>query len=159
MRFVVTSVCVLLAGMVSLQAAEHEQLKAFPPAKEGMVRHVIVLPHKERGDDQNFSVELIAGKTMLTDGVNRMRLGYSIESRPLKGWGYTYYDVTGKGMAAGTLIAPPPGGKKVEAFVGGAPLKIRYNSRLPVVVYAPEGVEVRYRIWSAEAGWTPADKG
>ena len=52
-----------------------------------------------------------------------------------------------------------PGGKKVEAFVGGAPLKIRYNSRLPVVVYAPEGVEVRYRIWSAEAGWTPADKG
>jgi serine protease inhibitor ecotin len=27
---------------------------------------------------------------------------------------------------------------------------IRYNTRLPVVVYAPEGVEVRYRIWSAE---------
>jgi serine protease inhibitor ecotin len=26
---------------------------------------------------------------------------------------------------------------------------IRYNSRLPVVVYAPEGAEVRYRIWSA----------
>jgi ecotin len=27
---------------------------------------------------------------------------------------------------------------------------IRYNSRLPVVVYVPEGVEVRYRIWRAD---------
>ena len=85
MRFFVAGVCVLLAAVVSLRAAEHEQLKAFPQAKEGMVRHVIVLPHKERGDDQNFKVELIAGKTLLTDGVNRMRLGYKIESRPLKG--------------------------------------------------------------------------
>jgi ecotin len=24
-----------------------------------------------------------------------------------------------------------------------------YNSRLPIVVYAPEGFEVRYRIWQA----------
>jgi len=26
---------------------------------------------------------------------------------------------------------------------------IRYNSRLPVVIYSPEGVEIRYRIWEA----------
>ncbi len=26
---------------------------------------------------------------------------------------------------------------------------LRYNSKLPIVVYAPKDVEVRYRIWSA----------
>jgi ecotin len=26
---------------------------------------------------------------------------------------------------------------------------VRYNSKLPIVVYAPTDVEVRYRIWSA----------
>jgi ecotin len=28
---------------------------------------------------------------------------------------------------------------------------VRYNSKLPVVVYVPEGLEVRYRLWKAEA--------
>ncbi len=52
---------------------------------------------------------------------------------------------------AGTRIAVDPGAPKVERFValGGEPYLIRYNSRLPVVVYVPEGVEVRYRIWKA----------
>ena len=26
---------------------------------------------------------------------------------------------------------------------------LRYNSKLPIVLYVPKGVEVRYRIWSA----------
>jgi ecotin len=52
---------------------------------------------------------------------------------------------------AGTRMAVDPNAPKVNRFVtlGGEPRLIRYNSLLPVVVYAPEGVEVRYRIWSA----------
>jgi ecotin len=52
---------------------------------------------------------------------------------------------------AGTLMAVDPDAPRVDRFVtlGGEPFLIRYNSRLPVVVYVPEGVEVRYRIWSA----------
>ena len=51
---------------------------------------------------------------------------------------------------AGTLMAVDPKAPKVNRFIqmGGEPFLIRYNSRLPVVVYAPDGVEVRYRIWS-----------
>lgn len=54
---------------------------------------------------------------------------------------------------AGTLIAVDPNEPKVDRFValGGDPYVIRYNSRLPVVVYVPEGLDVRYRIWSAGA--------
>jgi ecotin len=42
---------------------------------------------------------------------------------------------------------------------GGAPYIIRYNSRLPVVVYVPAGVEVRYRIWTAGAEVKAIEKG
>ena len=131
-------------------AAVHPELKAFPVANDGMERFVIVLPDKDRGEDAGFKVELIPGKVMLTDGVNQMRHGTTIEPRPLKGWGYTYYEVTGQDIAMSTMMAVPEGGQKTEQFVPGTPLLIRYNSRLPIVVYAPEGYEVRYRIWAAD---------
>ena len=105
------------------------------------------------------TMELVAGQTMMTDGVNRMHLATKIESRPLKGWGYTFYEVTGRPIAASTRIAVPEGTPQKEAFVKGAPLMIPYNSRLPVVVYLPKGLEIRYRIWSAEPEFKPASKG
>lgn len=43
--------------------------------------------------------------------------------------------------------------------LGGDPYLVRYNSKLPVVVYVPEGVEVRYRIWSAGEGAEPIPEG
>ncbi len=138
-----------LAASLSAFGAEHPQLKAFPSAEEGMERFVIVLPHKERGEEEGFQVEIIVGKTMLTDGVNLLRLGNKIEPRPLKGWGYTYYKVTGPGVTASTLMAVPEGTPQVEKFVPATPLLIPYNSRLPVVIYVPKGLEVRYRIWTA----------
>lgn len=48
-----------------------------------------------------------------------------------------------------TMMAAPEGSEKVKKFVSGTPLLIRYNSRLPIVVYAPEGYEIKYRIWTA----------
>ena len=142
----------------SVFAAAHSELKAFPEAQEGMERLVIVLPHKERGEEDAFKVELIPGKKMMTDGVNLMRLGTTIAPKPLKGWGYTYYEVTGSDVAMSTRMAVPEGGKKVEKFVAGSPLFIRYNSRLPIVIYVPRGYSVQYRIWKAGEEKT-AEKG
>ncbi|MFO6217145.1 ecotin family protein, partial [Pseudomonas aeruginosa] len=44
-----------------------------------------------------------------------------------------------------------PGQKKEQRFIPvvGEGFLLRYNSKLPIVVYAPKDVEVRYRIWSA----------
>ncbi len=124
-----------------------------------MQRFVIVLPHKERGEEDAFTIELIAGKTMLTDGVNRMRLACTLEPRPLKGWGYTFYEVSGSDAVMSTLMAPPEGAPRVKAFVPGPSLKIRYNSRLPIVIYAPKDYELQYRIWKAPSTFNKADKG
>lgn len=130
-------------------AAEHPELKAFPTAADDMERFVIVLPDKDRGEESDFQVELIPGKVMLTDGVNLMRHGTAITPRPLVGWGYTYYEVTGQDVAMSTMMAAPEGAQATEQFVAGTSLLIRYNSRLPIVVYAPKGFDVRYRIWTA----------
>ena len=126
-------------------------MKAFPSADSGMVRHVLQLPKQE--DETAFKLELIAGKTVRVDAENRYFFGGKIEAENIQGWGYTLYRVSQLGPMAGTLMAIDPNTPKQDRFValGGEPYLIRYNSRLPVVVYAPEGVEVRYRIWSIES--------
>jgi ecotin len=143
----------LILGIVVQSAAVfasgHPELKPFPLAEEGFERFVIALPHKARGEEDTFRVEIIVGKEMLTDGVNLVRLGNTIEQRTLEGWGYSYYVVSGGANTISTMMAPPEGAPLVKTFVTGLPLHVRYNSRLPIVVYAPTGYEVRYRIWHA----------
>jgi len=156
-------IAVALAALLSLsttaRAAEHKYLKAFAPAAEGMERFVIELPHKERGEEDAFMVELIVGKEMQTDGVNRVRLGGELEAKPLEGWGFTFYVVSKLGPGATTLIGVPPGTKKVKQFVTGPTRKIPYNSRIPIVVYVPKGAELRYRIWKTSEKAEKAEKG
>ena len=137
----------------------HKNLKAFPAAANGMERHVIVLPHKERSEENAFKVELIAGKQMMTDGVNQVRLVANVEAKTLKGWGFTYYEVTKFGHAISTRIGVPPNTPKVKKFISGSPLIIPYNHRLPIVIYTPKGSEVRYRIWRAGEKFEVVKKG
>ena len=153
----------LISLMITLTSfslgADHPELKPFPKAKNGMERFVIVLPEKKRGEDAGFKVELIPGKTMMTDGVNNYFMGASLEPMNLKGWGYTFYEIKGRAAVGSTLIGVPPGQPQVKKFVAGQPLLISYNSRLPIVIYAPKGFEIKYRIWSASAKTQDAKKG
>ena len=89
MRNAFSAVALVAFALFSVSAfgAEHPELKVFPPAKDRVERFVIVLQHKERSEEESFQVEIIVGKEMLTDGVNRVRLGNTIEPRPLPGWG------------------------------------------------------------------------
>lgn len=131
-------------------AAAHPELKPYAEADEGMLRYVIELPKLE--DESLRKVELVVGKTVLTDGMNRHFFGGNITRETVMGWGYSYYELKTIGPMAGTLMAPMPDAPKVDTFV---PVRhdlglLRYNSKLPVVVYVPEGVEVSYRLWSTE---------
>ncbi|MSU37130.1 MAG: proteinase inhibitor I4 serpin [Pedosphaera sp.] len=114
-----------------------------------MVRHVLQLPKQD--DESAFKVELIVGKTVQVDAGNRYFFSGNIEVETIEGWGFPRYNVTKLGPMAGTRMAIDADAPKVNRFVtlGGEPLLIRHNSLLPIVVYAPEGVEVRYRMWRA----------
>ena len=155
----VFSIAVLsfVAAMSSVSAADN--MKAFPPAEKGMVRYVLQLPKQD--DEYAFKVELIVGKTVQLDAGNRYFFGGKIEDQNIEGWGFTRYVVSKLGPMGGTLMAVDPDAPNVPRFItiGGEPYLIRYNSRLPVVVYVPEGVEVRYRIWSATPDAKAIEKG
>lgn len=147
----------LIASTVSAQAADN--LKAFPPADQGMVRYMLQLPPQD--DESGFKVELMVGKTVQVDEKNKYFFGGTIEEETIKGWGFPRYVVSKLGPMAGTLMAIDPNAPKVARFItlGGGPHLIRYNSRLPIVVYVPEGVEVRYRIWTAGGEAKAMEKG
>jgi ecotin len=144
----------MLLGSSQIVLAD-DNLKAFPAAEAGMSRYVLSLPAKP--DESALQVELQIGKTVQADGQNRYFFAGQIEAQNIPGWGFTRYVVSTLGPMAGTLMAPVPGKPDVPRFVtlGGEPYLIRYNSKLPVVVYVPEGAEVRYRIWSAPADFQP----
>ena len=136
-----------------------DSLRAFPPAGQGMVRHVLELP--EQADESAFKVELIAGQTLELDEGNQYFLGGKFEAIPVEGWGYVRYVVSEVGPLAGTRMAIDPDAAKTARFIrlGGDPLLVHYNSRLPIVVYTPDGVEVRFRIWAASAETTVLPEG
>ncbi|KAB2638779.1 MAG: proteinase inhibitor I4 serpin [Verrucomicrobia bacterium] len=140
-------------------AAAADNMKAFPPAEEGMVRHVLSLP--PQADEAALKVELSLGKMVMTDSVNHYFFGGKIEVETIEGWGFDRYILKQLGPMAGTLMAPPPGAPKVERFItlGGDRDLVRYNSRLPLVVYVPKGVAVRYRIWHADREAKPVPEG
>jgi ecotin len=150
---------VALMCFTAIAVLAGDDLKAFPPAEKGMVRYVLQLP--EQKDESAFRVELIIGRTVRTDTVNRYFFGGRIEAQTIAGWGYTRYTLSDLGPMAGTLMAAAPDAPMTDRFItlGGEPYLIRYNSRLPVIVYAPEGAEVRYRIWSAGAETKAMEKG
>lgn len=149
MKHVILIIGLVVFFLADTTAVAIEPLDAFPAAAKGQERFVITLPEKEKGQEAQLQVELVAGKKMLVDGVNQVRLGSRIEPHSLKGWGYTFYEVTGTAEVVGTLMAPPEGAGQVMRFVAGSSLVVRYNSRLPIVIYAPAGYEIRYRIWQA----------
>jgi ecotin len=149
----------LLAFPVLALAAADPNMKAFPPAEAGMVRHVIALPAQP--DEAALKVELVIGQTVKTDAANRYFFGGKLQTETIQGWGFERYILRQLGPMAGTLMAVDPNAPKVDRFVtlGGEPQLLRYNSRLPLVVYVPAGVEVRYRVWRADPETKPAPQG
>lgn len=123
-------------------------LRPYPAATIDQKRHVITLP--TLADESSAKLEIIVGRTMKID-CNHHFFGGQIEERTAEGWGYNYYVLPDLGQGASTLMGCGNTSRR-DAFVTSPnqPL-IRYNSKLPVVVYAPQNVDVRYRIWRAEA--------
>ncbi|AFJ46822.1 serine protease inhibitor ecotin [Shimwellia blattae] len=161
MKAITTSLCGLLLASTSALAVDQNaplsKVAPFPAAEKGMVRQVIYLP--QQPDESLLKVELMPGKTLDVD-CNRHILGGQFEEKDLQGWGYTYYQLTKVSSPASTMMACPDKTttrKFVQVNTGGKGL-IRYNSKLPVVVYTPENVELKYRIWRADEALQDAVK-
>ncbi|MGF6149248.1 serine protease inhibitor ecotin [Pseudomonas fluorescens] len=145
---ILTAAAVLLSGLSTLaSAAKLEDVAPYPKAESGFTRQVIHLAPQTRED--NYQVEILAGKTLTVD-CNHQRLGGTLEEKNLEGWGYPFYRLEKVSGPMSTQMACPDGKRKQDFVpVVGEGFRLRYNSKLPIVVYVPKDVEVRYRIWSA----------
>lgn len=125
-----------------------KELEHFPKAKPGYTRYIIQLPAKTESKEQSdLRVELVPGKVIPAD-CNTRSLGGSIEEKELKNFGYTYYEFNSDGHVISTMMACPDR-KKVDKFIAAKSELVRYNSKLPIVVYVPNGFELKYRLWQS----------
>ena len=146
----ITTVGLIVAGLSTVvHAAKLEDVAPFPKADSGFTRQVIHLAPQQQED--SYQVEILAGKTLAVD-CNRQRLGGMLEEKNLEGWGYPFYRLEKVIGPMSTLMACPDGKSRQEFVpVVGDGFMLRYNSKLPIVLYVPKEVEVRYRIWSVSS--------
>ena len=89
--------------------------------------------------DSPVQLDFADGRVSVSNTCNRMSGGYTLEADKL-----TFTPM------ASTMMACPDGKAHPEFVpVVGEGFMLRYNSKLPIVVYVPKDIEVRYRIWSA----------
>lgn len=122
-------------------------LEAFPQPKADYERHVIHLPIGSYED--NLKIELLPGKVEEVD-CNSSHYNGAFQQKVLEGWGYNYYELDELAGPVSTMKACPDDSKAlrfVPVLSNGSLLQ--YNSRLPVVVYLPKGLELRWRTWVA----------
>lgn len=136
-----------LLSSINIFAAS-DGMKPYPLAEDGYKRMVIHL--QPLADEDNNKLEIIIGKTIKVDCNRHWFIG-NLSEEIAKGWGFPYFILKSVKGPASTLMACPPDKKEQEAFVQVRSDQglIRYNSKLPVVVYVPVDFEVHYRIWTA----------
>lgn len=141
------SACAGPSGRIDQGATAARELHAFPAALAGYQRFVIELPAQVHEDERKL--ELMGGKEMTVD-CNARGMGGRFEARDVQGWGYTYWVLESRGNVLSTMMACPAGSAHRD-FVHAPSMLVRYNSQLPVVVFVPDGMVLRYRLWHAGA--------
>lgn len=119
----------------------------FPAPEKGYKKMVIEVPYSK--NDDNKKIEFNVGKWMEVDGCNQFSLQGTLEKKDLQGWGYNYYVFKTNGNVVSTQMACP-GTPNRNLFVSAQPEMVRYNGRMPIVIYVPGEYDVQFKIYKAE---------
>lgn len=110
---------------------------------EGIKRHVIALSPLE--NEYEAKVELRIKKTTEAD-CNVRNLATNIVEKTVKGWGYNYHVANVQGVQSTMMLCHEA---PVEKTLYSTPQKLlRYNSKLPLVVYTLNDIELEVRVWT-----------
>ena len=122
-----------------------KQIKSFPESMEDYDRYVIYLP--EQNNEEALRLEVIPGIMKEVDCNTHWLMG-EIGTKEVEGMGYDYMVFESNGDVASTRMACPDD-ELIEKFVAAEGKFGRYNSQLPVVVFVPKGIELKYKVWKA----------
>jgi ecotin len=127
----------------------------YPPAEEGFSKYYIWLPTLTNESD--IQVEIVVGKDGMVD-CNSTWYSGNLEEKNVQG-GYIYYEVKNPVGPMSTKIFCGEN-SKMESFVQvrGKNYFVRYNSKLPIVVYVPNEFEVNYKIWKTNNSLFEAER-
>lgn len=120
-------------------------LKDFPE-KEGYVKKYILLKKLNPDEEANHKIEIMPGVTKVAD-CNNHQLSGNLSEKVLDGFGFTYFIFDSNGEIASTRMLCPDNSEK-EKFITGTTQMIAYNSSVPIVVYIPKDIELKYRVWT-----------
>ena len=132
------------SNMASAQSTLYHDLSMFPQPEKGFKQMVIEVPHSKL--DGNKKIEFRVGQWTEVDGCNSFMLMGKLEEKGLEGWGYTYYVFNSDGGMSSTMMACPDAPKR-RLFVATQPTMVRYNGKLPVVIYVPEKYDVLFNVY------------
>jgi ecotin len=141
-------------------------LAAYPAPVAGESRWVIQLPGllpptrdpALSANPRDWRVQVIVGQMAKVD-CNAQSFSGRLRVQPLPGNPVpgepplSVLRVSEVGPMVSTRMACPPGQPLRERFVvmAGKPFVMPYNVSRPIVVYAPQPLEVRWRLWKAES--------
>lgn len=127
--------------------APADALGGVPASLAGHQRHVVNLPPLD--NERLHRAELLGGKTLRVD-CNRHGMDGHFAPRQVPGRPDPYWVLVSKGEVMSTRMGCPPGSER-QQFVGAESLLVPYNSRLPLVVFVPDGFEFRWRAFDTRA--------
>lgn len=143
MKKIILSVMFMLSLLSISKTVKKEDI--YPKAEQGMVKHIVILD--EKADEGSYLIKLKFGREEVIDCNQHFLIDGKIEEKVLEGYGYTYYEFKGSDKMASTLMACGTQAKtKKDVFYNSEEI-IRYNSKLPVVIYAPKDVFVNYTVY------------
>ncbi|KAG5509230.1 hypothetical protein GH5_06317 [Leishmania sp. Ghana 2012 LV757] len=123
----------------------------YPAPAPGQERKVIYLPPQDFAvEQQHLRVQIIPGRHENCEDGRLYELGGTVSEEVVQECGYPYYVVTLGDMRATNRSLSDPENATTFVALHESPF-IAYNSKLPIVVYVPEGAAVRYRVWSDDA--------
>ena len=141
------SLLALTIATSTFAQTKNNDISMYPKSTEGLEQKVIQLQTLENEND--YEVELFVGTKKKVDTCNHFFLAGNFEDKTVEGWGYNYFKFSTDGNIGGTMKLCADN-KTIEKTVYAQSTKTRYNSKLPIVVYVPDGYTLEYRIWKAD---------